>query len=184
MNDETRAILPTMMEARDRFMELVDEMRPELHRYCARMTGSVFDGEDVVQDTLAKAYYALGQTFDPPNLRPWLFRIAHNTALDYLRRYERKNVDIVPEVPDRVYIEETGESTTDPELVEAALTVFLELPPLQRGALILKDVLGHSLAEISDTLGTLPARRALEAERRCDAMWTCSTIETGMLCAR
>ena len=43
-----------MMEARDRFMELVDELRPELHRYCARMTGSVFDGEDVVQDTLAK----------------------------------------------------------------------------------------------------------------------------------
>ena len=58
MNEEPRALLPAMMEARDRFMELVEEIRPELHRYCARMTGSVFDGEDVVQETLAKAYYA------------------------------------------------------------------------------------------------------------------------------
>ena len=153
MNDDARAILPAMMEARDRFMELVGEMRPELHRYCARMTGSVFDGEDVVQDTLAKAYYALGQMFEPPNLRPWLFRIAHNTALDYLRRSERKNVDIMPEVPDRA-LDEADESAADPELVEAALTVFVELPPLQRGALILKDVLGHSLAETAETLGT------------------------------
>src|SRR5579871_6812305 len=185
MNDETRAILPTMMEARDRFMELVDEMRPELHRYCARMTGSVFDGEDVVQDTLAKAYYALGQMFDPPNLRPWLFRIAHNTALDYLRRYERKNVDIVPEVPDRVYIEETGESTTDPELVEAALTVFLELPPLQRGALILKDVLGHSLAEISDTLGTsVGAVKAALSRARANVLRAPRTSASGPASSR
>jgi RNA polymerase sigma-70 factor, ECF subfamily len=154
VENETQALLPAMMEARDRFMELVDELRPELHRYCARMTGSVFDGEDVVQDTLAKAYYALGQMLEPPNLRPWLFRIAHNTALDFLRRYERKNVDIVPEVPDRREAEETEAGVVDPELVESALAVFVELPPLQRGALILKDVLGHSLAESADTLGT------------------------------
>ena len=56
MQDETRALLPAMAEARERFMDLVAELRPELHRYCARMTGSVFDGEDVIQDTLAKAY--------------------------------------------------------------------------------------------------------------------------------
>jgi RNA polymerase sigma-70 factor, ECF subfamily len=154
MDDKTGALLPAMMEARDQFMELVDELRPELHRYCARMTGSVFDGEDVVQDTLAKAYYALGQMFEPPNLKPWLFRIAHNTALDYLRRYERKNVDIVPEIPERTDVAQADDGAVDPELVEAALTVFVELPPLQRGALILKDVLGHSLAEIAATLGT------------------------------
>jgi RNA polymerase sigma-70 factor (ECF subfamily) len=114
------------------------------------MTGSVFDGEDVLQETLAKAYYALGQMMEPPNLRPWLFRIAHNTAMDFLRRYERKNVELVPEVPERAEPEEVG---IDPMLVEAALTVFVELPPLQRGALILKDVLGHSLEEVAATLG-------------------------------
>src|SRR5215468_10641521 len=85
-------LLTTIAEARRRFMDLVAEVRPELHRYCARMTGSVFDGEDVVQETLAKAYYALAEMDSPPPLRPWLFRIAHNTAMDFLRRYERRNV--------------------------------------------------------------------------------------------
>jgi len=148
---DARALLPAMMEARDRFMELVDELRPELHRYCARMTGSVFDGEDVVQETLAKAYYALGQMMEPPNLRPWLFRIAHNTAMEVLKRAERKYVDLVENVPDRA---PDDERAVDPELVEAALAVFVELPPVQRSAIILKDVLGHSLDEIAATMGT------------------------------
>jgi len=139
------------METRDRFMELVEDLRPELHRYCARMTGSVFDGEDVVQDTLAKAYFALGQMYQPPNLRPWLFRIAHNTAMDFLKRYERQHVEPVAEVPE-VAAPEAGE--IDPVLVESALSVFTELPPLQRSALILKDVLGQSLDETATTMGT------------------------------
>lgn len=149
--DETRALLPAMAEARDRFMELVDEVRPELHRYCARMTGSVFDGEDIVQETLAKAYYALGQMREPPNLRPWLFRIAHNAAMDFIKRYERKNVEPVSDVPDRAEAEETG---VDPELLEAALTIFVELPTVQRSAIILKDVLGQSLEEAATTMQT------------------------------
>ena len=140
-----------MTEARQRFAALVGELRPELHRYCARMTGSVFDGEDVVQEALTKAHDALGQLTEPPPLRPWIFRIAHNTAMDFLRRYDRKNVDLVAEVPDRAGLDDEG---VDPELVEAALTVFVELPPVQRSALILKDVLGHSLDEVATTLGT------------------------------
>jgi RNA polymerase sigma-70 factor (ECF subfamily) len=86
-------LLGKMAEARQRFMDFVAEVRPELHRYYARMTGSVFDGEDVVQDTLAKAYYALAEMESPPPLRTWLFRIAHNTAMDFLRRHEHRNVD-------------------------------------------------------------------------------------------
>ena len=151
MEDQTRALLPAMVEARDQFMELVDKIRPELHRYCARMTGSIFDGEDVVQETLAKAYYALGQMVQPPNLRPWLFRIAHNTAMDFIKRYERRHVEPVADVPDRAQPEESG---VDPALVEAALTVFAELPPAQRSAAILKDVLGQSLEETAHTMGT------------------------------
>src|SRR5712672_3487856 len=84
------AIFPHLQEARRRFMSLIDEVRPDLHRYCARMTGSVADGEDVVQDTLARGYYELSQLREMPALRAWLFRIAHNRALDYLRRYERR----------------------------------------------------------------------------------------------
>jgi RNA polymerase sigma-70 factor (ECF subfamily) len=149
--DLTRELLPAFAEARARFMELVAEVRPELHRYCARMTGNVFDGEDVVQDTLAKAYFALSEMGEPPALRGWLFRIAHNSAMDFLRRYERKNVDLVAEVPD---VGESEEQGPDPTLVEAALTVFASLPPVQRSAVVLKDVLGHSLEETASTMGT------------------------------
>src|SRR5579863_4369894 len=151
MEGQTRALLPAMVEARDQFMELVDDIRPELHRYCARMTGSIFDGEDIVQETLAKAYYALGQMVQPPNLRPWLFRIAHNAAMDYIKRYQREHVETVADVPDRAEPEESG---VDSALVEAALTVFAELSPTQRSATILKDVLGQSLEETAHTMGT------------------------------
>jgi len=166
MEGQTRALLPAMVEARDQFMELVDDIRPELHRYCARMTGSIFDGEDVVQETLAKAYYALGQMVQPPNLRPWLFRIAHNTAMDVIKRYEHQHVEPIADVPDRAEPEESG---VDPALVEAALTVFAELPPTQRSAAILKDVLGQSLEETAHTMGiTIGAVKAALSRARAN----------------
>src|SRR2546425_11234383 len=141
----TDPLLPAMAEAQQRFMDLVAEVRPELHRYCARMTGSVFDGEDVVQDTLAKAYFAPGQMEEAPPLRPWLFRIAHNTAMDFLRRYEHKNVDVVAELPDATDTDERG---PDPALVEAAHILLASLPPLQRRALAPQGRLRHSLEEV------------------------------------
>ena len=61
-------------------------LRPKLHRYCARMTGSVIDGEDVVQEALAKAIEASASAASIENPEGWLFRIAHNTALDFMRR--------------------------------------------------------------------------------------------------
>src|SRR3954470_12059557 len=68
------------------FLETVAHLRGRLHRYCARMTGSVLDGEDVVQEALFQAYRKL-DTFDAARpLAPWLFRIAHNRSVDFLRR--------------------------------------------------------------------------------------------------
>ena len=67
------------------FLETITHLRPSLHRYCSRMTGSVLDGEDVVQDALFHAYRKL-DTFDEDRpLTPWLFRIAHNRCIDFLR---------------------------------------------------------------------------------------------------
>jgi hypothetical protein len=80
-----------------------------------------------------------------------LFRIAHNTAMDFLRRYERKNVDLVAEIPD---VGESDDQGPDPVLVEAALTAFVSLPPVQRSAIVLKDVLGHSLEETAGAMGS------------------------------
>jgi RNA polymerase sigma-70 factor, ECF subfamily len=157
---ESQSPPPELGQARARFMELVAEIRPELHRYCARLTGSIVDGEDVVQDTLAKAYYAISMAAEMPPLRPFLFRIAHNTALDVLRRYERRHVELVAEPPepsDAVLVE----SRPDPAIVRAALATFLELPVAQRSAVILKDVLGCSLDEIVESTGaSLPAIKA------------------------
>src|SRR5438874_5568996 len=105
MNDHDRPP-PELGAARAKFLELCAEIRPELHRYCARLTGSIIDGEDVVQDTLAKAYYAISVAVEMPPLRPFLFRIAHNTAMDVLRRYERRHVDTVADWPDDAVVDE------------------------------------------------------------------------------
>src|SRR5438034_32127 len=74
-------------EARYRaFLETITNLRPSLHRYCSRMTGSVMDGEDVVQDALFEAYRKLDHYDGSRPLGPWLFRIAHNRCIDFLRR--------------------------------------------------------------------------------------------------
>ncbi len=142
--------VPALVEARAQFLELVADIRPELHRYCARMVGNAIDGEDLVQDTLAKAFYAFGEMSEPPQLRAWLFRIAHNAAMDFHRRYEQKNVDLGADIPE---VGGSTESGPDPELVELALTAFVSLPTAQRSAVILKDVLGQSLEETASTMG-------------------------------
>src|SRR4029450_13364457 len=68
------------------FLETISQLRPKLHRYCSRMTGSITDGEDVVQDALFRAYRSLDTYDDSRPLTPWLFRIAHNQCIDFLRR--------------------------------------------------------------------------------------------------
>jgi hypothetical protein len=102
---------------------------------------SLNHGEDVVQDTLAKACYAPAEMESPP-LRP-----AHNTAMDFLRRYEHRNVDAAADmevVAAMVESPEPEEHGPDGKRVEAA---FAALPPVQRSALALKDVLSLSLEE-------------------------------------
>lgn len=139
----------SLADAREQFLQLVSDVRPELHRYCARLTGSVIEGEDIVQDTLAKGFYALSLLVEVPPLRPWLFRIAHHTALDFLKSHGRKYVEPVAD------LDELGgfDDQPEPAVVRAALASFLSLPVSQRSAVILKDVLGHSLEETAETMG-------------------------------
>ena len=68
------------------FLATVTQLRPRLHRYCARMSGSVMDREDIVQEALFGAYRKLDGFDDSRPLTPWLFRIAHNRCIDFLRR--------------------------------------------------------------------------------------------------
>src|SRR5262244_4224925 len=68
------------------FIKTAADIRASLHRYCSRMTGSIMDGEDLVQDTLFQAYQKISMFDASRPLKPWLFRIAHNRCIDFLRR--------------------------------------------------------------------------------------------------
>src|SRR5258708_34132614 len=94
--------VPDATAAREAFDRLLRELRPKLHRYCARMTGSVVDGEDVVQEALVKALEALPDAGSLASPQSWLFRIAHNAALDFLPRRAPQNASRAAEGPDRV----------------------------------------------------------------------------------
>jgi RNA polymerase sigma-70 factor (ECF subfamily) len=144
------------MEALDRLMTA---LRPRLHRYCARMVGSAIEGEDVVQEALAKAAEAFPAAGRIERPESWLFRIAHNTALDALRHRKRQAAL-------RSDIELAGLAdplaTADARVAAtASLAALLRLPPAQRSSVVLMDVLGHSLAETAEIIGvSLPAVKA------------------------
>lgn len=151
--------------ARDDFERLLGEVRPKLHRYCARMTGSAVDGEDIVQDAMIKALAALPDVGVIANPEGWLFRIAHNTALDFLRRRARQPILQDEEVLDT--IAGPRSSDQDHEVTTMSLRTFMRLPALQRSAVILKDVLDHSLEEVASITGAseAAAKSALQRGR-------------------
>ncbi|OOG68447.1 hypothetical protein B0E45_19280 [Sinorhizobium sp. A49] len=144
----------------DPFEDRLNALRPRLHRYCARMTGSAVNGEDVLQDTLVKALNARAQGVEVDNLEGWLFRIAHNTCLDFLRERSRNTVVSLTEDVEAAPI-------PDAEIVAVSFQTFLRLPELQRCAVILKDVLGHSIDEIAGIAGcsSAAAKSALQRGR-------------------
>ena len=162
MNPDDGALLD-LQSAHRQFMALVGEVRPELHRYCARMTGSVIEGEDVVQETLAHAYFELSQLREVPALKTWLFRIAHHRSIDHLRRRSSQLDDAALEDAEDVALPAVAadDALAGAEDVRHAIARFSVLAPLQRAAVILKDVLGYSLDDIAITLETtVPAVKA------------------------
>jgi RNA polymerase sigma-70 factor (ECF subfamily) len=141
------------------FDRSLGELRPRLHRYCARMTGSLIDGEDVVQEALVKAIEAFAGAEAIENVEGWLFRIAHNTALDFLRRRARQMQNHSDE--DLELMADPMTVIRDREIAAASLRTFMRLAPAQRSSVILMDVLGHSLEEISEVTRTsIPAVKA------------------------
>jgi RNA polymerase sigma-70 factor, ECF subfamily len=133
------------------FLETIAHLRPRLHRYCSRMVGSVLDGEDVVQDALFHAYRKLETFDDTKPLAPWLFRIAHNQCIDFLRRRRaRRAAEAEAVVPEFVV-------PTDPQapgLRRALEHLVLSLPAKERACVLLKDVFDYSLNEIAELVGS------------------------------
>ena len=157
------------------FLETITHLRPSLHRYCARMTGSVLDGEDVVQEALFQAYRKLDTFDDARPMTPWLFRIAHNRCIDFLRqRGTRERAEAEAAVAEGDFtppVEPVG-----PALGKAVEHLVLMLPPKERACVLLKDVFDYSLEEIADlvdsTVGGVKAAlhrgRSKLAERPID----------------
>lgn len=129
------------------FLETISHLRPRLHRYCSRMTGSITDGEDVVQDAIFRAYRSLDTFDDSRPLTPWLFRIAHNHCVDFLRRRGvREEAEAAAAEPD--YFEPPQGST--PAVGPAMERLVLHLPPKERACVLLKDVFEYSLEEVAE----------------------------------
>jgi RNA polymerase sigma-70 factor (ECF subfamily) len=138
--------------------------RAELTAYCHRMLGSPFDAEDAVQETLLRAWRASGRFEGRASLRTWLYRIATNVCLDALGRSARQPVPI-EELPEPQVdpcreldpFDPCGRALVRETAGYAVLAAIDLLPPRQRAALILRDVLSWRATEVADLLGTTTA---------------------------
>lgn len=161
------------------FLRSVEPLRPAIRLHCYRMLGSSHDGDDVVQETLLRAWRARDSLGDPGRLRPWLYRIATNVCLDELKRRPRRllasdasppSADIAPpfqSVEEPVWLEPmpgawlAGAEPADPharyalkESVALAFVAVLQcLSAVQRATLLLRDVVGLSAQETAEALG-------------------------------
>ncbi|MFG2039483.1 sigma-70 family RNA polymerase sigma factor [Dactylosporangium sp. NPDC048998] len=161
------------------FGALVEPFRRELYVHCYRMLGSVQDAEDVLQETLTAAWRSLGGFAERASLRTWLYRIATNRCLNWLRDGERRPrtvttfpAGVVPPEPTRTVdpiwlqpipdalLDGLPDDTPGPEaryerreaVSLAFVTAVQALPPRQRAVLLLRDVLGYRAAEAAELL--------------------------------
>src|SRR5262249_26926903 len=149
------AMLDTPVPSDERHQLLVRtlaELRPRLHRYCARMTGSAVDAEDVVQEVMLKVLESPPDIESFSMLERWLIRVAHNAAIDFLRRRARQDATHTTEDLDMIIDPSASVDTSDTVLV--SLRTFIRLPALQRSTVIFKDVLGYSLDEVAEFTGS------------------------------
>jgi len=165
----------------DAFRDLVQGHSHELQVHCYRILGSLQDAEDALQETLVSAWRNLGEFGQRSSLRTWLYKIATNRCLSMLRAGSRRP-RIAPPLPETALPEPDGAGDAPPwlepypdvlldhlvdqrpgpearyETTEAISLAFITalqlLPPRQRAALVLRDVLGYHAAEVAQMLGT------------------------------
>jgi RNA polymerase sigma-70 factor (ECF subfamily) len=164
-------------ETDDEFLLKAEPHRRELMAHCYRMTGSLHDAEDLVQETYLRAWKAYGKFKGESSLRTWLYRIATNTCLTALEGRQRRPLptglgapssDPTGELVERnevPWLEPIPDDYDDPssivgsrESVRLAFIAALQhLSPRQRAVLVLRDVLQWRAAEVADAIGTSTA---------------------------
>ncbi|HLM08447.1 MAG TPA: sigma-70 family RNA polymerase sigma factor [Thermoleophilaceae bacterium] len=141
----------------DAYARLVDRHRAELRAHCARLLGSIDDGEDALQDALLRAWRGLTRFDGKGSLRAWLFRIATNASLDEVGRRPRRAIPTShdpSDLPDDGSAEPAGRFERRANVELALVAAFEHLPAKQRAALILREVLGYSAQEVAEALRT------------------------------
>jgi RNA polymerase sigma-70 factor (ECF subfamily) len=149
LSDETAKLLRA---AWFRYLDTVGETRPALYRYCRRMTGNIWDAEDLLQDTLLKGFGAIGRgdvtsKAQVKGPRAYLFRIATNLWIDQMRR-RHLITSSLPGSDDS----STGERSI--EALEAASLLLSRVAPQERAAVVLKEVFDFTLEQIAEILST------------------------------
>lgn len=150
LSDETAKLLRA---AWFRYLDTVGETRPALYRYCRRMTGNVWDAEDLLQDTLLKGFGAIGKgdatskAAQVKGPRAYLFRIATNLWIDHMGRRQRITSSL-PGSDDS----STGERSI--QALEAAALLLSRVAPQERAAVVLKEVFDFTLEQIAEILST------------------------------
>ncbi|MEX2207991.1 MAG: RNA polymerase sigma factor [Myxococcota bacterium] len=139
-----------------RYLDSLAPLRPALHRYCSRLTGNVWDGEDLAQDTLMRVFSLLGKIdADLDNPRGYLIRTATNLWID---RSRRRSLEREFALEERATAHAAAKSGTDParalEVHEAASELLQRLAPQERAAVLLKEVFDLSLEETASVLRT------------------------------
>lgn len=136
-----------------RYLDALAPIRPQLHRYCTRLTGNVWDGEDLMQDALVRVFALLGKIdMDLENPRAYLIRTATHLWIDRMRRRAREEAMLALEAAEPQSEELAAPDATRPAVDE----MFRKLHPQERAAIVMKDVLELSLEETAAMLKTSP----------------------------
>jgi RNA polymerase sigma-70 factor (ECF subfamily) len=177
---ETRRLEAAQQGNSEQFGELTEPYRRELQVHCYRILGSLHEAEDMVQETMLKAWKRLDTYEGRASFRAWLYKIATNSCLDYLDQKKSRRLlpfdklspsdptePLSPPTPEATWLEPFPDewlgdkSALNPEvrysnsesISLAFLTALQTLPPRQRAVLILRDVLDFSASETADVLG-------------------------------
>jgi RNA polymerase sigma factor (sigma-70 family) len=141
------------------FDVMVDRYRLPLTRYCARMVGPD-QADDVVQETFTASFTSLGSDDRPIQLKPWLYRVAHNTAISALRKKGRQDHEELDENFDG--LTQPHDQLEQTQRLHDLVANMRALPERQRAALVLQELEGLTPEEIAEELdGSVPMVRQL-----------------------
>jgi RNA polymerase sigma-70 factor (ECF subfamily) len=153
--DSPFSVQPQVRPPWRRYLDALAPLRPDLHRYCCRLTGNLWDGEDLAQDTLVRVFSLLGKIdADLQNPRAYLIRTATNLWIDRMRRQSREREVLAAERSEAVGLPPVNDLSQATEVREATGRFFQRLAPRERAAVLLKEVFDLSLEETASILKT------------------------------